>query len=608
MIAIYHPAQLQPGQTVDGWRVVQLLGAGTYGAVYRVEKNGKHFAMKVAMHRASSGDAEQADARLRRELGCLVHLSHPNIIASRAYGRWPDLLSGWLYVILDLVEGYTLAEWVERMHPTAQEVARLFGKLAGALDYMHGRGVFHRDLKLGNIMVRASDGEPLILDFSAGDYTHAEDLTDAPLPPGTRRYRAPEAYRFLREHGDKRGARYEFKVTDDVYALGVCLFDVLTAPEPTSGAFKVPVEGRWMPPPVRLLNPRVPEPLSDAAMNFIARRPEHRPPTAEVMRRKLEALAAEAGPEWTTPLHSLATKPRLDPASGTEEPAPPRPRSRRRAVLLGAVWVVGLAAALVMMRSAPPEAPARAESVGPVSHPASDTGLVAQVEAPSLEPPLVEDGGVPQDAGATPLHVPATSSAGVASPPQASVQKESPAVKRVPTVVSPSEAPAKKVLVSGGSGADFLTKCAAASAAVALQLGCPSSSQVRPSPSECPAEALAAMRKLSFPPRSDFHLTIDMRQPGDPTEHGVYGDGPVRGVVWKGRSYLPKGTIFHGQLWTADGNLYARYTRADFPDGNSYPVCVAIGDKGPEPGLEGSKPGAVVFERTFPAYPVARWP
>ncbi|WP_002637675.1 serine/threonine protein kinase [Myxococcus hansupus] len=605
---MYHPAQLQPGQWVDGWRVVCLLGAGTYGAVYRVEKNGRHFAMKLAMHRASSGDAEQADARLQRELGCLVHLSHPNIIASRAHGRWPDLVTGWLYVILDLVEGYTLAEWVERMHPTAQEVARVFGKLAAALDYMHGRGVFHRDLKLGNIMVRASDGAPLILDFSAGDYTNAEDLTDAPLPPGTRRYRTPEAYRFLRENGDNRAARYEFKVTDDVYALGVCLFDVLTAPEPTSGSFKAPVEGRWMPPPARVLNPRVPESLSDAAMNFIARKPEHRPPTAEVMRRKLEAFATEAGPEWTTPLHHLATKPRFDPATGTEAPLPSRPRPWRRVVLLGAVLAMGGAAAVTMTRSSPPEAPAQIDGSVPASSPPRDTGPVALVESSTLLTPPEVDAGVSWDARSPP-RVPASSPAGVALPPPVPVQKESPAVKRAPTVASPSEAPAKKALSSGGNGAEFLKKCAAASAAVALQLGCPSSAQLRPTSSECPAEAIDAMfEKLHLVRGSSTYLNIDMEQPGEEFDMGVFGDGPVRGIVTDGDRRMPNGTILDGQLWTGDGRFYARYTRARYPDGKSYPVCIVIGGWGPEDGREGSKPGAVVFPRSYHAYWVTRWP
>ncbi|AEI62611.1 serine/threonine protein kinase [Corallococcus macrosporus] len=601
-----HPALLQPGQVVDGWRVVRMLGAGTYGAVYQVEKDGRHFAMKLAMHRASSGDAEQADARLKRELGCLVHLEHANIIASRAHGRWPDLVTGWLYVVLDLVEGYTLAEWVERTHPTAREVVRVFGKLAGAVDYMHGRGVFHRDLKLGNIMVRAADGEPFILDFSAGDYTNAEDLTDAPLPPGTRRYRSPEAARFLRENGDDRDARYAFKVTDDVYALGVCLFDVLTAPEPTSGAFKAPVEGRLMPPPAREVNPRVPQALSDTAMCFIARRPEQRPPTAEVMRRMLESFAGEGGPEWTLPLHPPVTTPRLDPATGSDAvPAPRQSRRVRASVVGGVLLLMGLLGALAYSGSrwaSPSSVPAGDGSLPPVVM--ADAGAVARLAVAPLPSLPREDGGAP------PLP-PARSPAGVALPPQAPVQKESPAVKRAPSVANSSAPPAKKVVSSRARGAEFLAKCAAASAAVALQLGCPGSVQMRPSSGACPADAQQAMRARGLRTMASVMVEIDVSRKPDATSLSLrtYGDGPVRSRVNGPTRGMPEGTMLYGQVWTGDGRFFARYTQAEYPDGTIIPVCFVIGPDGSEEGYEGSKPGAVVFQFFHPAYIVySRWP
>ncbi|MCP3098228.1 serine/threonine protein kinase [Myxococcus sp. K15C18031901] len=596
---IHHPSQFPPGHVVHGWRVVKLVGAGAYGAVYKVVMDGKHYALKVAMHRATSGDEEKADARLMRELGCLVHLRHPNIIASRSYGRWPELDNGWLYVVLDFVEGYTLAEWVERVHPTAQEVVRLFVKLAGAVDYMHGRGVFHRDLKLNNIMVRASDHEPFIIDFSAGDYTHAEDLTDAPLPPGTRRYRSPEASRFLREHGDNQDARYEFKVTDDVYALGVCLFDVLTDPHPASAFMRAPVEGKLMPPGPRLLNERVPSALSDAVMCFIARKPEHRPPSAEAMRRELEMLASASGPEWTSPLHTETAKPQLTPATGTEKEPVKAPPLRKGALgVLGATLLAGVVATML---NVVPSAPASSDEVVP-----------EREQETASKAPLLDDAGGPLMASAAPP-APADSDrfgpAGVASPERDSAQKESPAVKRAPIVASPSESPAPKAPAPNGGRVEFLRKCAVATAAVALQLGCPGSSQVRPGPSECPSEARDAMFDvLRLWEGDSVDLTLDMNQPGPSADQGVYSDGPVRGVVRDGRRRLPTGTILRGQLWTSGGALLARYTEARYPDGRTFPVCIAIGKDGAEEGEEGSKPGAVLFPRTFPAYVVKKWP
>ncbi|TQF16147.1 protein kinase [Myxococcus llanfairpwllgwyngyllgogerychwyrndrobwllllantysiliogogogochensis] len=599
---MHHPAQFPPGHTVHGWRIVKLVGAGAYGAVYKVEMNGKHFAMKVAMHRATSGDEEKADARLKRELGCLVHLRHPNIIAAHAHGRWPDFESGWLYVILAFVDGYTLAEWVERVHPTAQEVVRLFVKLSAAVDYMHGRGVFHRDLKLSNVMVRASDNEPFIIDFSAGDYTHAEDLTDAPLPPGTRRYRSPEASRFLRENGDNRDARYEFKVTDDVYALGVCLFDVLTAPQPASDSVKTPVEGRMMPPHPRRLNERVPGALSDAVMRFIARKPENRPPTAEAVRRELEALAKETGPEWVTPLHTLTAKPLLTPATGTEDAA--KPARPRRGIVLGALGAVLTLAALVGFfapRQSGQESSAMA-SVEPSAQRDAGTGAPLLVVAPQ------EDAGMPLGTGVV-SPAPVASSPGVALSPQGPVQKESPSVKRAPIVASTSESPAMKAPASSGGRAEFLKKCAAATAVVALQMGCPSSSQVRPGPSECPDEAREAMFEvLRIREGDSVVVTLDKSQPGAMNERGDYSDGPVRGVVLNGNRELPTGTVLLGRLWTRGGALLARYTEARYSNGRTYPVCIVIGENGAEEAEEGAQPGTVYFPRSAYGYAVKNWP
>jgi len=609
MLTAISPAHLQPGQMVDGWRVVRLLGSGTYGAVYLVEKDGQRFAMKIAMHRASSGDAEQADSRLMREMVCLVQVSgHPNIVRVHAHGRWPDVTQGWRYVVLDYVEGYTLGEWVEKMHPTAREVVRVFVKLAAALAHLHARGVFHRDLKLGNILVRASDDEPFILDFGAGDYTLAPELTDTPLPPGTRRYRSPEASRFLRDHGDEQGARYEFKATDDVYALGICLYDMLTNAQPASEPPRVLVRGQWSPPAPHTLNPRVPEPLSTATLHFIARQPEKRAPTAEVIRRELDALLQQQGGEWVVPLHVPAPHLQLAPLAPEEEPqvAPRSPRRRwGLAVAAVALCVVALTAYALLRPSTPPVAPSPETrgSATPSATRDAGSGAVA-----ALSPPT-----------------PVASSHRVALPPPAPVQKESPLVKRAPTSMPlPAESTARKPKVPASrpswppsAWATFLQTCAGATAA-ALQLGCPGA-QVRPAPADCPAEARDAMfnyeRKdgLHLYNPSSLMLTLDRRQPGFPSDTGVYADGPVTGVVRVSDiRVLPEGTLLSGYLWTSGEVVVGRYTEAQLADGRTMPVCFVVGlpegyvpasMKGPD-----SKPGAVQLPRTMPAYTVERWP
>jgi eukaryotic-like serine/threonine-protein kinase len=205
------------GTVVDGWHVSRELGDGGFGIVYLAEKNGKPYALKVARHREASGDDKQTHARMVREATTLLMLDHPNVIRPRGHGYAE---AGNMYVALDYVDGWTLAEWKELKHPTIHEILQVFVKLASALSYMHRRGVLHRDLKLVNVLIRKSDGEPIIIDFGCATYSLAEDLTEEGLPPGTERFRAPEQVRFEREHKDNRQARYAFKVADEIFALG----------------------------------------------------------------------------------------------------------------------------------------------------------------------------------------------------------------------------------------------------------------------------------------------------------------------------------------------------------------------------------------------------
>ncbi|RYZ35752.1 MAG: serine/threonine protein kinase, partial [Myxococcaceae bacterium] len=417
MVIATIPAHLGPGQWVDGFRVVRPLGSGSYGAVHLVEKRGRRFAMKFSTHRAGSGDEKQADARLMREAVCLLHLqSHPNIVRTWAHSSWPDMDHGWRYIILDYVDGHTLGEWMEKTHPTAHEVVRVFVKLASALAHAHARGVFHRDVKLSNIVVRASDGEPFLLDFGVSSYMLAPELTDTPLPPGTGRYRSPEAAKFLKDHGEEHEARYPFKVTDDIYALGLCLYDLLTIPRPVSDPPALYVGGRWSPPTPQTLNPRVPEALGTVALHFIEREPENRAPSAEVMRRELAELLPESGEAWrTVPLH--AALPPLQPTPENpprEEPSPEGTgRSWKRWAGVGAAVALLLMAwaGVVWLRPGVSPAPRVPESGEPVTPPRT-TDANAGTRTP-LSPP-----------------VPVATSPEVASPASAPVPKESPPVKR----------------------------------------------------------------------------------------------------------------------------------------------------------------------------------
>ena len=300
-----------------------------------------------------------------RELTVLSMLTHPNIVALRGLGYAE---SGNVYLALDYVDGWTLGEWKERKHPTFHEVLRVFVKIADALVYMHSRGILHRDLKLSNVLIRKSDGEPVIIDFSCATYTLAADLTESGLPPGTDRFRAPEAFKFLREHKEEHRGRYAFQVADEIFAVGAMLYELLTDPRPTEARLRESLNNPVaMPPPARGLNPRVPEPLSELVEDLLSRDPESRPVDTEALRRELAELLADPGADYQALAHAPSEQRQPEPVVAAElaEPRAPRRKAWRIAAGAGAAVVLAAVVALWML----PRCAARDRSPRYVSRP-----------------------------------------------------------------------------------------------------------------------------------------------------------------------------------------------------------------------------------------------
>ncbi|HZI14577.1 MAG TPA: protein kinase [Myxococcus sp.] len=281
MKPLRHPASLERGDKVDGWTVVEPLGSNTSGTIFLVEQAGRRCVLKFATHREDREDPKQTNERARRELLCLMLMrGPPNVIRALGSGHWPHLERGWLYLILDHVRGLTLAQWVRKTHATAGQAVRLFVKLFAAMAHLHSRRVFHPSLTVTHILVR-EDGEPFITDFSAGDYVFT-DLLEDKVPPLT--------------HEDT------LRMGEDVHALGMCLYDVLTTALPER-YHRTGEAGPAMLPTARAVNPRVPGRLSDAVMALMSGGPGQWLPAAGEALRLLEGLASQDGEEWTVPLH-----------------------------------------------------------------------------------------------------------------------------------------------------------------------------------------------------------------------------------------------------------------------------------------------------------------
>lgn len=637
MISFLRSRGLPAGTVIAGWKVVRSLGGGGFGAVHLVEQDAELCALKFAFRGEDRRDEKRTHARALREVALLLLMDHPNIIKARAYGHWRQGRQGNVYLVMEYVEGWTLAQWVERKHPTVRELIRVFRKLAGALAYLHARGVLHRDLKLANVLIRKSDEEPILIDFGCAIHAHSEELTDIPMPPGTPRYHPPQVMRFYQENKNKPGAHYAFQVADELFALGVMLYEVLTEPRPSEEEGKAALNSLWrVPTPPHLKNPRVPEGLSALVMDLLAREPEDRPESAEAMEREMVDLEQHKGPEYDGLAHAPSEQ-RAPLEEATPDPLPEteqrglsarlarqvrglasRVHGWRKAPVLGGAFAAAVLTAMLALWLSPGEqrippaeqrgpifaAPPRAPPAMPPASPSANDSRAEPAEpAPraSMPPP----GQAVAPAPAAPAAVPKEGSTVTTEKPDASQQ--------APT--ARAQKPQR-----GGHTAEFLAWCksfAIVGTVTAFTAGCPGA-QVRPEPFECPSGAWELMDE-KWKWREDIVINLDDR-------YKAFGgawlrSGPVVGVSiqepqqTRSNKPVPVGTRFIGHLWVVPetshggnpGHLVVRYDRVEFPNGEKAPICLlAGGDR--TLGVEELKDGAGrVGIMIGGARPVDRW-
>ncbi len=213
---------LSPGEKLGPYEIVGLLGAGGMGEVYRARDTRLDRSVAVKVLPAHVADREDARKRFEREARAVAGLNHPHICALHDIGPG--------YMVLELVDGETLAAKLSRGSLGLDQALTYARQLADALDRAHRAGVSHRDIKPGNIMV-TRDGVK-VLDFGlaksnapstppspvdAMTATLSADLSVAGVVMGTPQYMAPELFA-----GEEAGVR------SDVWAFGAVLFEMLT--------------------------------------------------------------------------------------------------------------------------------------------------------------------------------------------------------------------------------------------------------------------------------------------------------------------------------------------------------------------------------------------
>ena len=262
------------------------IGRGGMGTVFRARgPQGELVALKILNQ--SAAQHEEVLKRFQREIHLSAALNHPNVVKVHQSGVVPSgELEGRPWFAMDFVPGRDLAAWSAERERSFAEVRDLLGVLCQAMDYAHGRGVVHRDLKPGNVLVAREGEVPKICDFGLARYrAETEGLTRTGDIMGTPAYMPPE---------QALGQRERIGPPTDVYALGAILYFLLVGRPPFSGPGSFAVIDKVVktpPTPPSELNPRVPAELEQVVLKTLAKDPVERFHTCGEFGRALAALA-----------------------------------------------------------------------------------------------------------------------------------------------------------------------------------------------------------------------------------------------------------------------------------------------------------------------------
>ncbi|MEQ8844165.1 MAG: serine/threonine-protein kinase [Phycisphaerales bacterium] len=218
-------ATLPPGARIAGFTIVDLIGCGGMGAVYLAKQASP--ARQVALKVIRAGSlSTQALRRFEFEVETLGRLRHPGIAQIYEAGATPTESGVQPFFAMEMVEGLNLRAWALRHQPSIRSRLELVAGICDAIEHAHQKGVIHRDLKPGNIIVD-EDGLPKVLDFGVARATDSDQQatmqTDVGQLVGTVPYMSPEQV-----DGDPR----DLDVRSDVYSLGVILFELCTGKMP----------------------------------------------------------------------------------------------------------------------------------------------------------------------------------------------------------------------------------------------------------------------------------------------------------------------------------------------------------------------------------------
>jgi WD40 repeat protein/DNA-binding SARP family transcriptional activator len=208
-----------PGEALRGYRLLDKIGEGAFGSVFRAIQ--PQVEREVAIKAIHAELANQPDfvRRFEREAQLVARLEHPHVVPLYDYWREPDAA----YLIMRFLRGGSLEDLLREGHLDLDRAARILDQIGAGLAAAHHQGVVHRDVKPGNVLLD-EEGNAYLSDFGIALETGAPEQTAGTLIRGTPAYLSPEQIKL--EQTSPRS---------DIYALGVVLYEMLTAEHPFPG-------------------------------------------------------------------------------------------------------------------------------------------------------------------------------------------------------------------------------------------------------------------------------------------------------------------------------------------------------------------------------------